>query len=169
MTQINIREFHPQDRAAVVALARELQMAEVLFFDRKKPPDEIGDWYVDHLLESCRLHGGKLLLAIHNGKPCGYASLLTAVSAADEPEAIDYTYAYVQDIVVTASLRGTGIGGALLEHCEAIAREAGAGWLRIDVLAANRGAVRRYERSGFESLYVTLEKVLDQGPDRDDG
>ena len=160
MTDIKIREFRPGDRAAVVALAREVQAAEVPLFDRKKSPGEIGDWYVDHLLESGRLHGGKLLIAIHDRKPCGYAALLTTVSAVDEPEAVDYVYAYIEDLVVTASLRGTGIGSALLTRCEVTAREAGARWLRLDVLTANRDAVRLYEKRGFESLYVTLEKPL---------
>ena len=146
----------------MLGLVREVQVAESAYFDRKRPADEIGDWYVDRLLESSRLHNGKLLVATHANEVCGYASILTTVKD-DEPDEIDYSYAYVQDLVVTESLRGIGIGTRLLEECEVIARACGARWLRLDVLAANHGAVRLYESRGLKPLYLSMEKPLHQG------
>ena len=60
---IEIRDYQPADRSGVVALARELQAAEAVLYDRSKPPEEIGDWYLDMLLKDCTEHGGKIIIA----------------------------------------------------------------------------------------------------------
>ena len=159
---MNIREFVSADTRAIVALAREIQVAKAVYFDRKKPPDEIGDWYVEGLLESCRLNAGKLLVATRDDDICGYASILTMVANDDAPDEIDYTYAYVQDLGVSESFRGSGIGSQLLEACEQVARRAGARWLRLDVLSDNTQAVKFYEKHALRPVYVSMEKALDE-------
>ena len=70
-------------------------------------------------------------------KLLGYASLLTEVTSADDPDEILYSYAYVGDLAVTMNRRGQGVGRALIEECEKIARGAGQKWLRLGVIAAN--------------------------------
>lgn len=160
MDEITIRAFETKDRPGVVALAQSLQAAESLIHDRMKPPAEIGDWYVDFLLEACKREKGTILVAEQGDELVGYAVIQTEVSTAEEVDEIDYTYAYVQDIAVAESHRRRGIGAALLERCETLAREAGARWLRIAVLSRNEPAVRAYEKVGFTSFSTTLEKVL---------
>ena len=155
-----IRDYAPHDRPALLALIRELQVAEAEVYDRMKPPDAIGDWYVDSLLDSCRRQRGRILVATENGAPVGYAVILTEVSSAGALDEVDYTYAHVQDLAVTAAARGRGIGALLLARCEEIARDAGARWLRISVLAGNAGAERVYRRSGFTPLILKMEKRL---------
>ena len=78
-------------------------------------------------------------------------------------ESIDeehYTYAYVADLVVTESRRGTGVGRRLLTACEDIAVKAGARWLRISALAANGQVRALYHRFGFSDHLITLEKPI---------
>lgn len=157
---LSIRDYAPGDRPALIALVRELQVAEAEVYDRMKPPDEIGDWYVDSLLDSCRRQRGRILVAAETGAPVGYAVILTEVSSEDDIDEVDYTYAHVQDLAVTAAARGRGIGSRLLARCEEIARDAGARWLRISVLAGNPGAARVYRKSGFAPLIVKMEKRL---------
>jgi GNAT superfamily N-acetyltransferase len=161
MTKPRIREFEPKDRLALIGLVRELQASEASVFDRMKPPSEIGEWYLDGLLEACRLKNGKILVATQGDEPLGYAVILTEASSKDEADELEYTYAYVQDLVVTQSLRGRGLGSQLLARCEEIAREAGARWLRVTVFTENTDAVRVYEKSGFRSLFSEMEKPLD--------
>jgi len=155
-----IRDYVPDDRPALIALVRELQAAEAELYDRMKPPETIGDWYLDGLLDACRRRRGRILVATENGAPVGYAVILTEVPSEAELDEVDYAYAYVQDQVVTQAARGRGIGAQLLARCEQIARDAGARWLRICVLAGNAGAVRIYEKSGFSPLFFEMEKRL---------
>ena len=160
MDRVRIREFEAKDRPALVKLARELQAAEAPFYDRMKPPSEIGDWYVDALLKACRLNKGKILVATEGDDLIGYAAVLSEISSKDEIDEVEYTYAYVQDLAVTERFRRRGLGSQLLARCEEIAREAGARWLRISVLTENADAVRVYEKAGFRSLFSVMEKSI---------
>ena len=155
-----LRPYGPEDRAAVIALVRELQTYEAEFYDRMKPPEEIGDWYVDGLLKYCAEQAGEILVADATGRLLGYAAVMTAVSSQGEADEQDFFYAEVKDLVVTEAARGQGLGRRLLEACEARARAAGAQWLRIGVLADNSRALETYRRFGFRDLSVQLEKLL---------
>lgn len=161
-SNIEFRDYEPSDKKAVIALVRELQVAEAAYHDRMKPPEQIGGWYIEGLLETCAGNEGRLILALRDGVPVGYAVVLAEVpSSENNPDEIDYTYAFVTDVAVTASLRGQGIGTMLLRACEEHARRHKAKWLRIGVLSKNSGAVRIYENFGFRPLTMELEKLLD--------
>lgn len=54
----------------------------------------------------------------------------------------------IVEIMVAPELRGRGIGAAAIRQIQRIAREAGKP-LRLNVYAANQGAIRLYERLGF--------------------
>ena len=159
-TPLSIRDYAPGDRPALIALVRELQVAEAAVYDRMKPPEAIGDAYVDGLLEACRRRAGRILIAAENGAPVGYAVILTRVPSAAVLDEVDYSYAQIQDLAVTGAARRRGIGLRLLASCEEIARDAGARWLRITALADNEAAVRAYGVAGFAPLFVEFEKPL---------
>ncbi|MCW5654665.1 GNAT family N-acetyltransferase [Hydrogenophaga sp.] len=55
----------------------------------------------------------------------------------------------VHDVAVLASHRGRGVAGQMLARAESIARDRGAVKLTLEVLSANHGAMRLYERIGF--------------------
>lgn len=155
-----IREYKDSDEAQVVELVRELQAHESAVYDRMKPVDAIGPWYVDKMKIDVAKYKGTFLVADEGRKLLGYASLLTEVTSADDPDEILYSYAYVGDLAVTISRRGQGVGRALVEECEKIARAAGQKWLRLGVLAANQTAREFYSRMGLEEKLLTLEKKL---------
>jgi ribosomal protein S18 acetylase RimI-like enzyme len=155
-----IREYKDSDEAQVVALVCELQIHESAIYDRMKPVDAIGPWYVDKMKADAAKHTGKILVADGGKELLGYATLLTEVTSADEPDEILYTYAYVTDLAVKMSQRGQGVGRALIEECEKIARAAGQRWLRLGVIAANQTARDFYNRIGLEEKFLTLEKKL---------
>lgn len=158
--RFTIREYLDSDEAQVVALARELQAHESAIYDRMKPVDEIGPWYVGRVKTDVAKHNGTFLVADEGKQLLGYASLLTEVTSVDDPDEILYSYAYVGDLAVTMSRRGQGVGRALMEECERIARAAGQKWLRLGVLAANQTAREFYSRMGLEEKLLTLEKKL---------
>jgi ribosomal protein S18 acetylase RimI-like enzyme len=155
-----IREYKDSDEAQVIALVRELQVHEMAYFDRMKPVEAIGPWYVDKLKADTAEHKGCILVADGGTELLGYAAFLTEVTSADEPDEILYSYAFVSDLAVKASHRGQSVGRALIEECERIARAAGQKWLRLGVLADNQGARKFYSRMGLEEKFLTLEKKL---------
>lgn len=162
MTDVRIRKYRSEDREPVIELVRELQIAEGRLYDRMKPPEEIGDWYLDDLLSTCEKQKGQIFLADRHGLVVGYAVVLAEVPSEDvSPDEVPYLYAFITDVSVTESLRGQGIGRMLMQKCEAYAREQKAKWLRIGVLVDNGPAVRTYEQAGFRALTMEMEKVLD--------
>ena len=161
MSTIRIRKYRPEDRDAVIELVRELQIAEAKVYDRMKPPEAIGDWYIDGLLDNCAKQKGQIFLADQAGMPVGYAAVMAEVPSEDiSPDEIPYLYAFIMDLLVSEHLRGQGIGRLLLEKCEAYARSYDAKWLRIGVLVNNEAAVRAYKGAGFAPLTMELEKPL---------
>lgn len=62
---------------------------------------------------------------------------------------------YVESIAVDAEIRGLGIGGKLMAEAEARARELGLPLLALDVIGDNHGAIRLYERLGYEIVKTT--------------
>lgn len=141
-------------------MLRDLQAHELRIYDRTRPPDTMGPWYIARLKEATGQGRGRILVAERAGRVVGYAAMLTAISAEDERDEIPYSYAHVDDLGVLASARSEGVGAALLEACEAIAREAGQRWIRLGVLAANERARGFYARQGYGEILLTLEKKL---------
>lgn len=62
---------------------------------------------------------------------------------------------YVESIAVDADIRGLGIGGKLMAEAEARARELDLPLLALDVIGDNHGAIRLYERLGYEIVKTT--------------
>lgn len=139
---------------------RELQVHESQFFDRLKPPDAIGPWYLERQFSDIAKHGGAIVVAECGGEIAGYATFLASVSSADDPDEILYTCAYVSDLAVAARHRRSGIGTLLMAECERRAVAAGQKWLRLGVLAGNGQARRFYHRNGMDEILLTLEKKL---------
>ena len=139
---------------------RELQAHESAIFDRMKPVDAIGPWYIDKVKTEVDKYNGAFLVADGGNALLGYATLLTEMTSAEEPDEILYSYAYVGDLAVRKSHRSQGVGRALIGECEKIARAAGQKWLRLGVIAANQSAREFYNRMGLEEKFLTLEKKL---------
>jgi ribosomal protein S18 acetylase RimI-like enzyme len=156
---IRIRELADADAPAILALARTLQARELSLYERMKPPEAIGDWYVDAIVQDCREKKGAVLVAEDaTGTVVGYASVFV-----DVPTSIaesDYEYACIGDLVVAPEARGQGVGRALVNECERRARAAGVGELRLDVLARNTQARAVYATLGFEDHEITVRKKI---------
>lgn len=82
------------------------------------------------------------------GKP-GEPSAPAAVGMA----AVNYGYVCFNDIVVSAAMRGKGIGTQLMRHLIAWARGEGAQYGYLQVLGDNAPALKLYTGLGFRELY----------------
>ena len=68
--------------------------------------------------------------------------------------------ATVEELVVTAASRRSGIGRALMDRAEAWARQGGAERMQLSLYAANTAATDFYSDLGFSDLTRTLFKQL---------
>ena len=155
-----IRPYREGDLSALITLIRELQAHEAALYDRMKPPEEMGLWYVDLLKKQCAEEDGTVLIAEADGVVVGYATILTNVIEDGTGDEVRYTYAYVGDLVTAEAERGRGIARLLLEECERRAKAAGRDELRITVLALNRRARHIYRSFGFDDLLIDMRKSL---------
>ena len=97
-----------------------------------------------------------LLLAERDGEPIGYGVVSIGHGAATW-DLGDQT-AELETLSVLESERGTGVGKALTEAAYEVARAAGVRTMVVGVAHSNEGAIRFYEREGFEPFYVLLAR-----------
>jgi ribosomal protein S18 acetylase RimI-like enzyme len=156
---ISIREYEPADLAALRACFIALQDAVRVYEPRLRPGAEIVDEYHAVVRKRCAEQAGAIFLADAQGEVVGYVTVLARVpyEELDDPPG---EYAYVMDLYVHESLRGQGIGRALLARAEAHARSQGASELRIGALAGNVGARELYLGLGFAPQLEILSKAL---------
>jgi GNAT superfamily N-acetyltransferase len=150
-----IRPYQETDAESVKALIRELQAYERgLEASLTEPTDAFVDRYLAQLIADTQ-SDGIILVADNDGGVVGYA-------AGTVEEAIDEAipYFYILDLSVAQTMRGQGIGSALMGAMEAFARGKGYTRLMVGVLASNTRAHQLYQRLGFRDYVVELVKGL---------
>jgi ribosomal protein S18 acetylase RimI-like enzyme len=98
-----------------------------------------------------------LLVAEEAGRPIGYVM----VRVGEGPSTWDAgeRTAELETLSVLPEARGAGVGGALVEAAARVASQRGAQTLAVGVAHANAGALRFYEREGFEPFYMLLMRT----------
>jgi GNAT superfamily N-acetyltransferase len=69
-------------------------------------------------------------------------------------------HVYVYDLITTARTRTKGHGEALMKHVEDLARREGCKYLALACGREREGALRFYERLGFERPGYSMRKAL---------
>lgn len=157
---MRIRELDPgHDLAFLRRCVVELQEIERGCDPRLPSGLDMVEAYCTALLRRCREWRGVLLVAEDGDGPVGLLSMFLQVPQT-EPDEPAGRYALISDLVVLPEGRGRGIGAALLARAEERAEAAGAGVLRLEVMAENREARRFYRRHGWQDRVVQLEKQL---------
>lgn len=99
---------------------------------------------------------GAILIAVADEQIVAMVNLLYTVSTA-----LGARVALLEDMVVDAGARGTGVGSALLEYAIAHARDSGCRRLTLLTDGDNGAAQRFYQRHGFApSPMIPLRRVL---------
>jgi ribosomal protein S18 acetylase RimI-like enzyme len=102
--------------------------------------------------------GSFVLMAERDRAAVGYA--VVSISDAFQSWASGDRVGDVYELAVVAAERGRGIGSALMDAVEAELVAAGIGEVRLRVIAANRDALRFYERRGLTPIsHVLLGRV----------
>src|SRR6478752_7758296 len=149
----------PADEPAILAFINGLQDYEAAFEpDRRRDPNfAIEHWR--ELQHRCAEKHGVMLIAELNGKAVGWAF------AHDEKAEVfvvepERSHGFLAELFLISQARGKGLGRALIEGCEAWARERGHRLLTVGVLAQNRSAVRAYEGTGYAPYVTVMRRYL---------
>ena len=119
----------------------------------------VADACLKEIFQSCEKYHGKIFVAVIDEEVVGYAGVLARARAEGSDEG-PREFALVTDLAVLEAYRNCGVGKCLLEASEQYAREAGARWFRIEVLAKNTMARAVYASYGFREHAITLEKQV---------
>jgi GNAT superfamily N-acetyltransferase len=156
---MRIRPVVSEDRDFVVGLSARFAESRTPAW---RPAASIVAGTARHLEAALASPGPRsaILIAVDDeGTNLGFAWVLLTVDF--------FTGTDVAKISEIATVRdGTGAGTALMEACEAWARERGCAIVVLNVLRENERARAFYERLGYEPEYTAMAKPLaQQAPD----
>lgn len=96
-----------------------------------------------------------LYLAERDGQILGFITLRLLPQICDP-----VPYAEVWELYIDAPYRRQGVGQQLMDHVEAIARQAGAVQIVLVTHLKNRNAQLFYRAVGYEQRYLSFRKIL---------
>lgn len=153
-----IRSAVHSDFLALKSLGAELQEYERKIYPNRAKASDIVDQYSVILQREFAKGEYFIFVAEVDGKLVGYTS-----GCPNDPEEdiIDTSISFhIDDLVVTSSLRGQGIGKKLLDHIADYAKEKGYTSIELNVLAANTEAQQFYRGQGFDDYELVLRKNI---------
>ena len=149
----------PADEPAILSFINGLQDYEAAFEpDRRRDPDFSIEHWRD-LQHRCAEKHGIMLIAEEGGKAVGWAF------AHDEKAEVfvvepERSHGFLAELFLMPQARGKGLGRALIEGCEAWARQRGHRLLTVGVLAKNPAAIRAYEGAGYAPYVAIMRRYL---------
>ena len=153
---MHIRSAQPADRQAVQRLLDEQNRFHVTLLPEFFQEHPTAASRVDEMLDD----PDTLLLVAEVDASIVALAEIRCAQTKDLPILVQKRYACLQEMIVTASHRGTGIGAALMARARDWARSQGAVSLRTSVVPGNARARAFYEREGFGEIMVSLEADL---------
>jgi GNAT superfamily N-acetyltransferase len=161
-----IREARlPNDKPVILDFIVALQRYESFMEPNRRYDMGMAEEYFATLIE--RTQKGRIFIAENErARPVGWAIVYE-----EETEAFiradERRFAYLAELFVTESERGTGTGRALIKACEDWAVRAGYSTMRIDLLARNERAARAYAKAGYTPYCQEVRKRLAPAQDED--
>lgn len=156
---MNIRGYTLEDKEGIERCIFELQTEE----HRRLPeywadPNVALKSYFDFLVKRLKSHSGTIFVAEEGDQIIGCVSVL--IEAEESPCVAAKKFAYIPDVVVLKDYQGKGTGEALLKRAEQFGKEAGVGYLYLDVTISNP-AVNFYRKAGYVDQGLRMEKKLE--------
>jgi ribosomal protein S18 acetylase RimI-like enzyme len=106
-------------------------------------------FHPDRVLSDLSNRDIRIRLAFYEGNVIGYTK---TNRGACQSEPLDADHLELERIYVTSEAQGKGVGQMLLDDVVLLARESGFKTLWLGVWERNRGAIRFYERNGFNAF-----------------
>ncbi len=138
-----LRSANPADVPVILGFIRDLAAYERLLDQVEATEDRLRAT----LFPPAGTPVAECVLALWQGEPAGFALFFPTYSTFLARPGL-----HLEDLFVTPTLRGRGIGGALLRHVARLARARGCGRLEWNVLDWNQPAIAVYERLGAQRL-----------------
>lgn len=139
--QVRIRPFEPTDKEIFLEMVKKFYAPPAVLHT---VPEETLNLNFEAVFELPELVKGYIFEA--DGAPAGFA----LVSMKYETEVGGFA-AWIEELFVDSSFRGCGIGGRFFEFIEKELKGK-AKRLRLEVGEENAGAIKLYQRTGFEFL-----------------
>jgi GNAT superfamily N-acetyltransferase len=157
---VTIRPYEPADRQAVVGLVHQLNLFEDGISADRARDLKAAEACLESDLRRVGRDGGALMVALDGAEPVG---MMCFVLEPPQPylRADLGRVGWVTELVVDERYRGQGIGTALLEEAERLARGHGVRRLMIGAIVGNHVARKAYERFGFRPAVMELAKDLE--------
>ncbi|HEY2071295.1 MAG TPA: GNAT family N-acetyltransferase [Rhizomicrobium sp.] len=150
----------PQDRAAAESFIHGSQLFEKAIEPNRRLDSQIAPEFFDVLMDEVAKNGGIVRVAESDGRAVGWVVAYPQIDNLYILES-ERRYFSISELFVDESVRGQGIGRALIAVCETHAKAEGFKILKIGVLAANHRAERIYEEAGYRPYGMTLRKYID--------
>ncbi|MGH2691125.1 MAG: GNAT family N-acetyltransferase [Actinomycetota bacterium] len=143
-----IREARPGDWPEVAALLAELGRPDVRGTDEESAAREVYERYLAR-------DDATAFVAERDGRVVGFVDLELRTR-------LNFTtpQAWIPDLIVAEEARSGGVGAALLQRCEEIAREGGCWSLTLESANWRERAHAFYEREGWTFSGKAFAKVL---------
>lgn len=151
---VRVRPATEEDLAKIVELQLELGKHH-----RQMEPDN-PRYQIDQAQWTSLIHTAfegatsTFLVAVIDDEICGFVRF----SMVDKPWGVACE---MDTLVVASKARGKGVGRELVEHAEAIARDAGARAIRANVLSKSTRGRKFYVENGYSEIAVRLGKSLE--------
>ncbi len=155
-----IRDATPEDRPALARMMQGLNQFEGAITGDRLTDAENAAKHVSYLEDVVMDDGGCVLVADLGGAAVGF---LVAFIEEDDGHYLKLEarkHGYISDLFVEDAARGKGVARALIAKAENLFREMGIKKMQIGVLAANEGARTVYEKAGYQTRSVFLEKDI---------
>jgi GNAT superfamily N-acetyltransferase len=154
---ITIRQARlPDDKPALLGFIMALQRYEVAFEPNRRLDDACAEEYFAVLLKG----SGMIFVAENDDdRPVGWAVVLEDHAPVFVKED-ERRFAHLAELFVEESVRGQGVGRALMAACEDWARTHKFLTIRIAHLAENARAAEVYDKAGYAPYSVQRRKRL---------
>jgi GNAT superfamily N-acetyltransferase len=157
---IVIRPYAAGDRAVVIDLVHQLNLYEDGISADRARDVKAAEACLDFDLARVTRDGGAIMVAVDGrdvvGMMCFVLEPPPPYLRADLAQV-----GWVSELVIDERHRGQGIGTALLEEAERLARSHGVRRLMIGAIVGNHIARKAYERFGFRPAVMELAKDLE--------
>ena len=137
----------------IVELGSEAELKEAFPVIRELH-DELDEQRYLELLAEMVPNGYRMFAVRNSGEVAAVAGIQVLTNLYYE------RHIYVYDLVATAGARPNGYGQALMEHVESFARDEGCKYVVLACGRERAGALRFYERLGFERPGYSMRKAL---------
>ena len=156
---MNIHQAGSADGLLLSSLCIDVQSLHAEYYPDifKLPQSE--DFAVSFFSEALADLNTRIFIAERDGQALGYI-LCKLIERPENPFTFTTSFLMIDQISVRPSIRGQGVGTALMGQAEILARELGVQRIQLDSWDFNLGAHAFFERSGFQKFNFRFWKNL---------